>query len=464
MKAITKSDVNAAFATKIKEARKEQRWSQAEFGQRLAAAVGRHLPFSQAVISDFERGKMEIPRELLGVLPQVFGQGSARFSFSNGINHQKLEDFADFALSPDLWKQANELPAPFPQLPPLSEEELEDGRSVYFTPEQARCTNEILDRSGGLVPVFVRMARGHGCSTLAHFIHCWHRGRSLIWQHIPVLIELDELRRNGLLANPRQVVGATLRRAILTALARIDWHPLLPDASRNESAGGSRRAEFRRFHETHNRLREVLERNRYAPSSDIAAIWRPLGAEPADLLGAIYELSQGYIRSIRMVVDLSSSAAYTDPVAYDQAVGALQLSLQEISGVNRQPSGLFVAAAYFGHRQSFDAFEYGWNQPWVDVEFPWYRPLDVFGMLAYRYEDTIEKEGATPDLSERVNLGLPSHVPVGEPDDRVEILSSKIHPDLMTGIVAPDIPIVESTRLLASRMARPMARRSLVPA
>ena len=40
---------------------------------------------------------------------------------------------------------------------------------------------------------------------------------------------------------------------------------------------------------------------------------------------------------------------------------------------------------YFTNPEAFEEFKYGWHRPYVEVEYPWYRPTDVFAILTRHY-------------------------------------------------------------------------------
>ncbi len=125
--ALTQGGIGA----QLRAERRRRNWSQAELGRRLAEALGRPLPFSQASVSDFERGVAELPGGLLAKLPELFDQES-RFDRSASATSTSLWGPSVF----DEWPE-------FPALHPLAEDELSISAKFYADVARLALLNQI---------------------------------------------------------------------------------------------------------------------------------------------------------------------------------------------------------------------------------------------------------------------------------------------------------------------------------
>jgi transcriptional regulator with XRE-family HTH domain len=474
--------------TQIRDARKAMRWSQAELGKRMAQSIGRHLPFSQASVSDFERGA-EMPTELLEKLPGVFDALPVPMTFASS----EETPLDDVSIDPETWKRANNLRDEFPNLLPLSDDDLDPSRKLYLGLPHIEKINELLARSGGTEPVFVRMSRGHGCSTLSRFIYRWVRRRAQARQRLPIYLALDKLEERKLIAAPYQTVEETLRIGIAEGIAQVEWHPLIPEIalpqfsskppklteqewedSKEETRGAYLpvQRELKRFHEVRAALRAVVGRGGAHRISlkELEAAWPALSSPLPELLVDLQALSLGRILSVELIVDLSSRIAYAEPERYDRAISALQVAM---TSIRRDPNPVAsamksgVSEIYVGHSQSFEALEFRWERSSMAVEYPWYHPHDVFGMLAYHYipasDEPEESPGDYVASSARDERELLASVPSIEPDQkRIKALATKLGSEHLAGIVVPEIPLVETGRRLKNRLFRSTVRRNLL--
>jgi transcriptional regulator with XRE-family HTH domain len=124
---LTTPNARTDLGKKIRETRKEARLSQRDLGKRLAWAMGRHLHFSQAAISDMERGVAPVSDETAKKLAEILGKPLAYF-LGNGLDHEQL---STKRYTFQQWKRAVGLPSDFPKLHSLNDEELDPAQKLY---------------------------------------------------------------------------------------------------------------------------------------------------------------------------------------------------------------------------------------------------------------------------------------------------------------------------------------------
>lgn len=213
----------------IKQARKEAGLSQTEVGKLLSKALRRPEIFSQAAISDFERGVTIFPEQDLPVLAQVLGKPVEYFT---NLPDDKLMEKGQKLF--DVFKRANRLPVDWPALRQLSDEELYTGRNYYnrtgFDSQWAKQIELILDQARRPSQM-VLTAPGHGCSTLSRWIAARLANKAIRWGLIPARIALEDLPEFD--PEAKAYYEHQIRLQIVEVFLRFAWGPRLPTENRD---------------------------------------------------------------------------------------------------------------------------------------------------------------------------------------------------------------------------------------
>ena len=229
---------NSSLGIKIRSARREAGLSQKDLGARFGTVL-RGRSFSQAVISDMERGAVELSPEMVAELAKVLGKHPSYFADASDL--EALRDRFEG------WKHAWGLNRSFPHLTELSDEELD--AKFYVAPHRQQFLGlasassqaaigqrslaptldmlgaEIVDaRRNPLIREIGRRARtrlvavlvrpGHGCTTLSRYVSKDFRKSCVERGLIPIRIALDDVRQHRQ-EEPMRALEVIMRREIV---------------------------------------------------------------------------------------------------------------------------------------------------------------------------------------------------------------------------------------------------------
>ncbi len=431
---LTAPNETTDLGKKIREARKEARLSQGELGKRLALTMGRHLHFSQAAISDIERGVAPVSDETAKKLAEILGKPLSYF-LGNGLDHERLSTRSTSRYIFQQWKKAVGLPLDFPTLRPLADTELDLAQKFYAGFAHQARIEEILDRAAAPLAV-VLVNRGHGCTTLSRYVFQETRKTSIRTRLIPIRLTLDDMYTER---QPLQALEKAMRRGIVERLIWQSWDRVL-DPGAYAALLGAVGLIGVSFEEHLIQLDAALRGTNGSPNWDEVKCLAPRLAAPIDTLLA--DLSQLHSIQVSLQMDLSSSVAYKNPNTYEEMLAGVQKTLKQLhERDSRKHIPTFPAVLnelYFVSPQGYKTLNFTLQRPYTiiedPIEYPSYRQVDMFAILSYHY----------PPQGQN---GIP----------RSEVLASVVDPSLLDGLVRPGMPLVESVRLFEERLLAQMS-------
>jgi hypothetical protein len=336
--------------------------------------------------------------------------------------HPKAQTF-------EQWKRAVGLPSAFPELPFIGEADWAE--RFYRGPKHKEKIEDILDvASSPLLAVIVK--KGHGASTLSRYVFHEISQESVRRRLLPVRLSLDDfLRARESEGDPgyreiEQWLDEGLRQGIVQSLVQHQWDRVLGKrpyarligavASESGDTGASRGSDVADDPPgDQDPLTRTIESRRAKILAGLQAENRsystlrnlsPAFSEPISELTA--RLSQTYGVRISLQFDLSSSISRRGDIdaaveRYDEAYLRSIETLKRVAkdfiegdGTSAKPTMPSVLnEIYFMSEDGYQALTDGWLRDYEEIEFPWYRPADIFAMLAHHYPQR-QRSGMPP--------------------------------------------------------------------
>jgi transcriptional regulator with XRE-family HTH domain len=222
----SQNGTNKELGERIRRARTEVGLSQAEFGRRLAEAIGRRRPLSQAAISDMERGDAPVSIDLIPKIASILEKGPSYFSSAQAPSREAFNNLTRANYTLEKWKEAAHLDSQFPQLRPLDDEDLDEEKKLYLGEDHRRLVEEIQDRAGlvgGSDPLIVQVSRGQGCTTLSNYVFTQMSKRFRQSRAIPIRLTLAKMGGSGGVAAVSGYVEERVRWGIVEHLISPSW-------------------------------------------------------------------------------------------------------------------------------------------------------------------------------------------------------------------------------------------------
>lgn len=349
-----------------------------------------------------------------------------------------------------LWKDAVGLPDQFPRLAPITEPLVQsgsrplDGPAFNLNPHlflgaQREGTVQRIVDSLGMPLLAVCVAAGHGCTTLAGIVYARAEAAAVGKGVVPVRVALEDYlapdpedvypvsveglspsQRRTITANrqaiaehafapledrdPMELIYEAIRRAVLVSLTTNPWERSLGRAEYGTLIGAKRQDDDAL----------VAQRNRLAPivandpiSDGVLGELAPnLAVDVRELVRAL-NADRRTVR-ISLQLDLSSSCRgrihgregeeLLDP--YVRVVRSFVQALKNLDEQNARakPPTLpsLLDQTVFISPVGLDIFTNEWTRQPEVVSFPWYRPVDLFAILAHHYPPQHAAPGVRP--------------------------------------------------------------------
>lgn len=457
----------------IREVRIAAGLSQAELGRALSDAIGHQDSVthqdrvSEEDVARIEQGILSLPADLRVAIAEVLGEPVAFLSSPNNIEDTRRHGTPNGNSDLETWKDNAGLPREFPWLGDLTDDDLAQNKKFYLGPAHKKAVAEILQRveersRPNANPLFVRVERGHGCTTLSRYlVRATAQGSdSLQDRIIPVHIGLDDLTYTVDGSTLCESVRDTIRHGIIQRLVSSYWLTEVSKASvepadpstRNTGATRWGRREQARL----KRLRTILATA--SPSEDEWELVARLTDELAERAERRTSTGRAKVSSLQLTTDLeadgdgltelvkslpdssvalhvdcSSELAYTNTHHHEKALVELAVSIRKtcehgLGNTEVDLSSKFYTI-YFCDAGTYELIrKTSGSEQENTVRYPSYETRDILSILAHHHLSTIP-EGV-----------------------RTERLTTCMRAELLEGIVTPELPIAVSVLLLERRL------------